>query len=270
VAKKKSTTSKTAKRNTAKHSTRKSTAASPTKRTATSKAKKTAKPERAAGTQRKATKAKTKTVKSTESKPAKPMRAAKATQKKTAKPKAEGARKSTLKAAGEGKPAAYTPEPKPAVRKKAASGAKAREREGRMSSATPPTALPKTRLNEKQLKQFRDLLLEKRSELLSDVRMLTKDALGKSRKDSAGDLSSMPIHMADIGSDNWEQDFTLGLIANERQLVREIDEALERIEQRTYGICLATHKPITVARLRAKPWAKYCIEYAEQLERRGY
>ncbi|MHC4234990.1 MAG: TraR/DksA family transcriptional regulator, partial [Planctomycetota bacterium] len=80
------------------------------------------------------------------------------------------------------------------------------------------------------------------------------------------DLSSMPIHMADIGSDNWEQEFTLGLIDNERLLLREIDEALQRINANTYGICLATRKPISAARLRAKPWAKYCIEYARLRE----
>ncbi len=101
---------------------------------------------------------------------------------------------------------------------------------------------------------------------MGDVRTLTKDAVGRSRQDSSGDLSSMPIHMADIGSDNWEQDFTLGLIANEQHLVREIDEALERIEDRTYGVCLATRRPITLARLRAKPWAKYCIDYARKRE----
>ncbi len=76
----------------------------------------------------------------------------------------------------------------------------------------------------------------------------------------------MPIHMADIGSDNWEQDFTLGLVASEQLVVREIDDALRRIKDRTYGVCMATHKPITLARLRAKPWAKYCIEYARALE----
>lgn len=155
------------------------------------------------------------------------------------------------------------------------STAKSASRDGKLErhnlrrSEEKVVALPKTRLSAEQLRTFKELLLAKRSELLSDVRMLTKDALGKSRKDSAGDLSSMPIHMADIGSDNWEQDFTLGLIANERQLVREIDEALQRIEDGTYGVCLATRKPITVARLRAKPWAKYCIEYAQQMERRG-
>jgi RNA polymerase-binding transcription factor DksA len=76
----------------------------------------------------------------------------------------------------------------------------------------------------------------------------------------------MPIHMADLGSDNWEQEFTLGLLENEEALVREIDEALARIETRTYGMCLATHKRISKARLRAKPWAKFCIEYARARE----
>jgi RNA polymerase-binding protein DksA len=121
---------------------------------------------------------------------------------------------------------------------------------------------PKTHLSADQLDDFRRRLLDKRAALVGDVDNLTNEALRRSRSEAAGDLSSMPIHMADIGSDNWEQEFTLGLIDNERSLLREIDEALHRIEERTYGVCLATHKPISVARLRAKPWAKYCIEYA--------
>jgi RNA polymerase-binding transcription factor DksA len=75
--------------------------------------------------------------------------------------------------------------------------------------------------------------------------------------------------MADLGSDNWEKEFTLGLIASEQALVREIDEALARIKDKTYGVCLATHKRISKARLRAKPWAKYCIQYARAREE-GY
>jgi len=126
--------------------------------------------------------------------------------------------------------------------------------------------IPKTRLSTKQLATFRQLLLEKRRELMGDVRMLTRDALGRSRQESSGDLSNVPIHMADIGSDNWEQDFTIGLIANERELVRQIDDALVRIKDKIYGVCLETFQPISVARLRAKPWAKYSIEYARQLE----
>ena len=127
-------------------------------------------------------------------------------------------------------------------------------------------SLPQTRLSPEELATFRQMLLDKRAELIGDVDNLTNEALRRSRSEAAGDLSSMPIHMADIGSDNWEQEFTLGLIDNERALLQEIDEALQRISERTYGICLATHKPISVTRLRAKPWAKYCIEYARLRE----
>lgn len=131
---------------------------------------------------------------------------------------------------------------------------------GGITLARPGRKLPKTRLTPKQLEEFQELLLAKRTEVAGDVEQLTDVAL--SRKSQGGPSTGMPIHMADIGSDNWEQEFTLGLIASERNLVREIDDALERIQSRTYGVCLATHRRIGVARLRAKPWAKYCIEYA--------
>ncbi|NIP22430.1 MAG: TraR/DksA family transcriptional regulator [Phycisphaerae bacterium] len=92
------------------------------------------------------------------------------------------------------------------------------------------------------------------------------ETLKKSRLDASGDLSSMPIHMADIGTDNYEQEFALGLMDSERKLLRETDDALQRIEQGTYGICEGTGKQIPKARLEAQPWARYCIEYARMLE----
>lgn len=131
--------------------------------------------------------------------------------------------------------------------------------------AADPKPVPKTRLSQKQLGEFRYLLLAKRAELQGNVVNMTDQALQRSEGGDGGS-SSMPIHMADLGSDNWEKEFTLGLIASEQALVKEIDEALARIENRTYGVCVATHKPITLARLRAKPWAKYCIEYARKRE----
>lgn len=124
---------------------------------------------------------------------------------------------------------------------------------------------PKTYLTAKELREFQAILLHKRQELCSDVAGLTDQALNTSGG-SRGVQSSMPIHMADLGSDNWEKEFTLGLIANEQARVREIDAALERIDQKIYGVCLATHAKIEIARLRAKPWAKYCIEYARARE----
>jgi len=72
--------------------------------------------------------------------------------------------------------------------------------------------------------------------------------------------------MADVGTDNYEQEFTLGLLESERQLLREIDEAINRLAEGTYGICMGTGQTISKARLRAKPWAKFCIEYARKLE----
>jgi len=97
-------------------------------------------------------------------------------------------------------------------------------------------------LSPSDLDQFRDILIEKRHQLAGDVDALRDDALRRSRKDAAGDLSSMPIHMADIGTDNYEQEFTLELMENDQTLLKEIDEALARIEQGTYGVCLATGK----------------------------
>lgn len=110
------------------------------------------------------------------------------------------------------------------------------------------------------------MLLKKRQEIFGNVSEMENEALKKSRLDATGDLSSMPIHMADIGTDNYEQEFALGLMDSERKLLKEIDDALRRIEQGTYGLCEATNKPISKVRLEAKPWARYSVEHARMLE----
>jgi DnaK suppressor protein len=117
-----------------------------------------------------------------------------------------------------------------------------------------------------EAKHIKELLLKKRREILRNVNEFEDEALKKSRLDATGDLSSMPIHMADLGTDNYEQEFALGLMDSERKLLREIDNALGRIEKKTYGICEGTGKPIPKARLEAQPWARYCVEYARMLE----
>ena len=119
----------------------------------------------------------------------------------------------------------------------------------------------------KELEQFKQLLLEKRRLLVGDVSALERAALQQNRQDASGDLSKMPLDMADIGSDNYEQEFTLGLIETEQATLREIDEALERIESRQYGTCLACGRPIAKARLKAKPHATLCIECRRQEEK---
>ena len=143
-----------------------------------------------------------------------------------------------------------------------------RETDNRVAIAEVPIQGKAERaLTRQDIDQFRQLLLQKRAEILGDVSTLHNEALNKDRREAAGDLSSMPIHMADLGTDNYELEFTLGLIEGERTILKEIDEALDRIQQGTYGICVATGRPIGKARLRAKPWAKHCYEYALAQER---
>jgi RNA polymerase-binding protein DksA len=130
-------------------------------------------------------------------------------------------------------------------------------------------SLPQTKetpLTAADIEHFKQMLLEKRSEILSNVNEMEDEALKKSRLDAAGDLSSMPIHMADLGTDNYDQEFTLGLMDSERKLLKEIDDALQRIEQGIYGMCEGTGKQIQKARLEAQPWARYCVEHARKLE----
>jgi len=125
----------------------------------------------------------------------------------------------------------------------------------------------KSRLSKVELTDFRDRLLEKRRSLVGDMNGIEAEALHVSRKDGSGDLSSMPTHPADVGTDNYEQEFTLGLLESERLLLNEIDQALVRVREGTYGVCKGTGKPITKARLRARPWSKYGIDYARMIEK---
>ena len=142
----------------------------------------------------------------------------------------------------------------------------AQKRKKASRKKTSSTRTKKSRLTTADIERFKLMLLEKRREILINVNEIEDEALKKSRLDASGDLSSMPIHMADLGTDNYEQEFALGLMDSERKLLQEIDDAMQRIEQGAYGICEATGKPIAKARLEAKPWARYCVEYARMLE----
>jgi RNA polymerase-binding protein DksA len=118
-------------------------------------------------------------------------------------------------------------------------------------------------LSSKEVSYFRDMLLAKRRELVGDMSQMEREAL----RSATTNLSNLPMHMADQGTDNYEQEFTLGLVEKDRQLLREINRALAKTYDGTYGLCEGTGKPILKARLEFQPWAKYSIEYARQLEK---
>jgi RNA polymerase-binding protein DksA len=118
-------------------------------------------------------------------------------------------------------------------------------------------------LTSRELEFFRGLLLDKRRELVGDMSQMEREAL---RSGSGSNLSNLPVHMADMGTDNYEQEFTLGLVEKDRVLLREINNALAKIQDGSYGICEGTGKPISKPRLEAQPWARHSIEYARQME----
>lgn len=173
-----------------------------------------------------------------------------------------------LKSLKSGAPVARKPKRKPTARRSTRRVLE-RTESGNIVVKKP---LPPSPYSVDELKLFKKALVARRREVARDMGTMEDEALGKNRMEASGDLSQMPIHMADIGSDNYEQEFSIALIQNEREILKEIDEALQRIQDGTYGVCLATHQAISKPRLRAKPWARYCIEYKRAHEaqmRRG-
>ncbi|MFM7075400.1 MAG: TraR/DksA family transcriptional regulator [Planctomycetaceae bacterium] len=120
-----------------------------------------------------------------------------------------------------------------------------------------------------EMKPFKIALETMRARLRGDVTTMADAALRKTRSEANGDLSSMPIHMADIGSDAYEQEFTLSLMASEEGTLEQVEEALGRIRARTYGICEECEGVISKKRLEAIPFASMCIRCAEKMEGAG-
>ncbi len=119
-----------------------------------------------------------------------------------------------------------------------------------------------------ELEAFRDQLTKLRDRLNGDVSSLTEEALGKAGNPTGG-LSNMPIHMADLGSDAFEQENTLNLLANEQQQLQEIRDALERIRQGTFGNCEECTNPIPKPRLKELPFTRFCVACARKQEQRS-
>jgi RNA polymerase-binding transcription factor DksA len=117
-----------------------------------------------------------------------------------------------------------------------------------------------------ELEAYRQALLTLRSRVNGDVSHLADEALRQNQKEASGNLSSMPIHMADIGSDNFEQEFTLNLLANEETVLAEIAAALERLKDGSFGRCEECQASIPRTRLKELPYTRYCVQCARKLE----
>ena len=132
-------------------------------------------------------------------------------------------------------------------------------------SASTTTKKAKSPFTKRELDKFKAILLAKRAELFGDMSQMESGAL----RSSSGGLSHTPQHFAEQGSDSYDQSLALDLAAADRRLIIEIDDALQRIEDKTFGICELTGKPIKKTRLEELPWTRHSIEGAREMERRS-
>src|SRR4051812_37805517 len=120
-------------------------------------------------------------------------------------------------------------------------------------------------MKKSEAKEFKNMLLGLRSRLRGDVSALADAALRKTRSEASGDLSSMPIHMADVGTDAFEQEFTLSLMEPAGTALEQIEAALVRIEAGLYGVCVECESKIPKTRLQVLPQTPYCVKCADKV-----
>ncbi len=136
------------------------------------------------------------------------------------------------------------------------------------SQALPPSQ-PSRRSSERfakdELKAFERLLQRRRAMLVGNVRKLEDEACRKGA-DAAGDLSTMPLHPADMATDTQQQDMSLYFMENENVQLQDIEEALERIQEDRFGLCEECEHEIALERLRAIPYAPLCVDCQRRQE----
>lgn len=125
----------------------------------------------------------------------------------------------------------------------------------------------KKRFASKDLKEYKEKLLNLKDDMLEQIKDISKDTLMKSQKEMSGNVTGHGIHIADVATDNYDRDFNIGLVSGEKKTVIAIDSALERVQEKTYGVCEECKKPIAKVRLKAIPYAKYCKKCKEKLEK---
>lgn len=109
-----------------------------------------------------------------------------------------------------------------------------------------------------EMRELKSVLVKKRVEVVRDYERHIREA--------NEDTENLPDEM-DIAERQSRHAYLFRLADKEGKLLREIDRALAKFERGTYGICEGTHEPIALARLRARPWTRYSMEYKEELER---
>jgi DnaK suppressor protein len=183
-------------------------------------------------------------------------------------PKAVTPKKAQPVAVKKAKPAAAKPVAKPAAKATSGKTKSASQSSSRGSIFQAPvkqadrTATKLTPFLEKQ----RERLLILKDTLLDSMNGVARDSL---RSQTGGDASAFGMHQADAGSDAYDRDFALSLLSQEQDSLYEIDQALKRIDDGTYGVCEVSGKQIMKARLEALPFTRYTVECQAEIEKRN-
>jgi RNA polymerase-binding protein DksA len=114
------------------------------------------------------------------------------------------------------------------------------------------------KLNSHRLKQFRQRLMQERMKFASEIKAIVREA-SKNPREASGDLSAYTVHLADMSADTYERELSMGLASSEQEVLYQIDEALKRMDEGTYGTCQQCGKPISLSRLKAVPYTSLCI-----------
>ena len=124
------------------------------------------------------------------------------------------------------------------------------------------------KMSKADVKPFKEMLLALRARLLGDVSTLADGALSAGNAAASG--SGVSNHMADMGTDTYEQDNTILLMNNEGETLTQIEGALERIENGVYGSCVGCSGRIPKMRLKVMPYTPYCVKCQSERESSSY
>lgn len=115
----------------------------------------------------------------------------------------------------------------------------------------------KSTLKQKELDQFKATLIALRARIRGDRTVMLGDSLTAAKDPS----------LSDQGSENFDQVFSLSIASSEQDTLFEIEDALRRIEDGTFGICEMSNEPIEMARLEALPYTRYSVKAQSALEK---
>ena len=115
-------------------------------------------------------------------------------------------------------------------------------------------------------KPFYVSLIKLRDQLKAGLGARSEDTLGASARESSGELS---VNSSDAGSESFDRDVAITMVAGEQEMLQEVESAIDRIFDGSYGLCEETAKPISQSRLKAVPFARYSLQGQAENEQHG-